>query len=95
VPTEEPIVQAACTLAESARSLARVILFGSWARGEAGPDGDLDFLVVEREVASKVDEMVGSGLLYLRSGYRSTSWSSLRSRRAPQRAQKIRDLADH
>lgn len=24
----------------------RVILFGSWARGEASPDSDLDFLVV-------------------------------------------------
>jgi len=24
----------------------RVILFGSWARGEAGPDSDLDLLVV-------------------------------------------------
>ena len=27
----------------------RVYLFGSYARGEAGPDSDLDFLVVERE----------------------------------------------
>ena len=24
----------------------RVVLFGSWARGEAGPDSDLDLLVV-------------------------------------------------
>lgn len=24
----------------------RVLLFGSWARGEAGPDSDLDFLIV-------------------------------------------------
>jgi uncharacterized protein len=58
VPTEELIAKAAQTLAEAARSPARVILFGSWARGEAGADSDLDFLVIEREVASKIDEMV-------------------------------------
>ena len=35
-----------------------MILFGSWARGDARPDSDLDFLVIEREVGSKLDEMV-------------------------------------
>lgn len=27
----------------------QIVLFGSWARGEAGPDSDLDLLIVERE----------------------------------------------
>lgn len=28
----------------------QIILFGSYARGEAGPDSDLDLLVIERGV---------------------------------------------
>jgi predicted nucleotidyltransferase len=35
----------------------RVILFGSYARGEAKPDSDLDLLVVEREVRHQLAEM--------------------------------------
>ena len=31
----------------------RIILFGSYARGEAGPDSDVDLLVVLPEVADK------------------------------------------
>jgi predicted nucleotidyltransferase len=27
----------------------RIVLFGSWARGQANKDSDVDFLVVERE----------------------------------------------
>jgi uncharacterized protein len=34
-----------------------VILFGSWARGDARPDSDLDFLVIERDVDGQLDEM--------------------------------------
>jgi predicted nucleotidyltransferase len=30
----------------------QIILFGSYARGEAGPDSDLDVLVIERDVAA-------------------------------------------
>jgi uncharacterized protein len=30
----------------------QIILFGSYARGDAGPDSDLDLLVIEREVAA-------------------------------------------
>lgn len=56
--TEDVIAKAGRTLARAARSPARVILFGPWARGDAGPDSDLDFLVIERDVPSKVDEMV-------------------------------------
>ena len=37
---------------------ARVILFGSHARGEAGPDSDLDLLVVEPRVADRFGEIV-------------------------------------
>jgi predicted nucleotidyltransferase len=39
----------------------RVYLFGSYARGEAGPDSDVDLLVVEREPfspeRSRLDEI--------------------------------------
>ncbi len=45
-------------LAAAARSPARVVLFGSRARGGARPDSDLDFLVIEAHVESKLDEMV-------------------------------------
>lgn len=31
----------------------RIILFGSWARGDARPDSDLDFLVVKSGVAHR------------------------------------------
>jgi predicted nucleotidyltransferase len=56
--TEAVILEAAQTLARAARSQARVVLFGSRARGEAQPDSDLDFLVIERTLESKLDEMV-------------------------------------
>ncbi len=51
-------------IAEAGRRLAaaapdaRVILFGSYARGDAGPDSDLDFLVIERVVEDVVQESV-------------------------------------
>ena len=37
---------------------ARVILFGSHARGEAGPDSDVDLLVVEPRVDDRFAEIV-------------------------------------
>ena len=37
---------------------SKVILFGSYARGELDPNSDLDFLVVEPEVKDRIGEMV-------------------------------------
>jgi predicted nucleotidyltransferase len=48
-------------LAAAARQPARVLLFGSHARGDAGPDSDLDFLVIERDVPNRHAEMVRLG----------------------------------
>ena len=51
-------------IAEAARRLAaaapdsQVILFGSYARGEARPHSDVDFLVVEPNVANEAEESV-------------------------------------
>lgn len=56
--TEEAIQRAASILAETARAPAKVILFGSYVRGDAGPHSDLDFLVIERQVDSRSEEMV-------------------------------------
>lgn len=53
---ELTIRQAAERLLETARSPARVILFGSHARGAADADSDLDFLVIEHTTGSRIDE---------------------------------------
>ncbi|MGH2879636.1 MAG: nucleotidyltransferase domain-containing protein [Solirubrobacteraceae bacterium] len=55
----EQIIQAAGqTLTQLAREPVKIVLFGSRARGDAEPDSDYDFLVVEREVQDKQAEMV-------------------------------------
>ncbi|MFH1707750.1 MAG: nucleotidyltransferase domain-containing protein [Planctomycetota bacterium] len=46
-----------CLLA-AAPAGSRVILFGSYARGTAHPDSDLDFFVVEPRVNGRIGEMV-------------------------------------
>jgi uncharacterized protein len=46
------------TLVEVAKEPVRIVLFGSRARGDAGPDSDYDFLVVERDPGNRHDEMV-------------------------------------
>jgi predicted nucleotidyltransferase len=42
----------------AAANPTKVILFGSYARGDAGDDSDIDLLIVEPSVTSKRDEMV-------------------------------------
>lgn len=54
----EDIERAGRILAETASSPARVILFGSHARGDPRPGSDLDFLVVERELKDRREERV-------------------------------------
>lgn len=56
-PTENLIAEAGRRLAAAAPN-ARVVLFGSHARGDAGPDSDLDLLVIEPEVQSRRAEFV-------------------------------------
>lgn len=50
------IDQAGKQLAEAAGAKSRVILFGSHARGDAGPDSDVDFLVIEPVVENRLKE---------------------------------------
>ncbi|MBA3746848.1 MAG: nucleotidyltransferase domain-containing protein [Solirubrobacterales bacterium] len=45
-------------LADAASSEARVIVFGSYARGTASNTSDLDFLVIEEHVDSRAAESV-------------------------------------
>lgn len=55
---EEMIAKAGSILAREAGPHAKVILFGSHARGDARPGSDLDFLVIEPEVEGRHREMV-------------------------------------
>jgi uncharacterized protein len=52
------IERAARTLAETAGSPVRVILFGSHAREDARAGSDIDFLVIEPDVPDRHAEMV-------------------------------------
>lgn len=51
------IASAAEALHRAAPPRSRVILFGSHARGQARADSDLDFCVIEPEVADRRKEM--------------------------------------
>jgi uncharacterized protein len=55
--SDEQIQQAVEILVREAQP-ERIILFGSYARGEARPDSELDLLVVKREVRHQQAEMV-------------------------------------
>jgi uncharacterized protein len=55
---EHVIEEAGRRLAEAAGARSRVILFGSHARHAADARSDLDFLVIEPEVADRHQEMV-------------------------------------
>lgn len=52
------IEEAGKTLAAAAGADARVILFGSHAKGNAGPGSDLDLLVIEPKLESRNKEFV-------------------------------------
>jgi predicted nucleotidyltransferase len=54
----EAIIDEAAQRLASAAPGAKVILFGSHARGDAGRGSDLDFLVVEPEVEDAMAESV-------------------------------------
>lgn len=54
--SEAEIEHAARTLARHASSPAKVILFGSAARGDATGRSDLDFLVIEEQVEDTIRE---------------------------------------
>jgi len=51
-------IEEAARILADATAPAKVILFGSYARGEAGADSDVDFLVIEGEVSDRRREMV-------------------------------------
>ena len=55
--SEQTIQQAVARLVAAANP-SKVILFGSYARGDATEDSDLDLMVIERELPNKFDEMV-------------------------------------
>ena len=50
---DELIERAAQALAAAAGGRARVILFGSRARGDAAPDSDVDFLIIAQDVGDR------------------------------------------
>lgn len=54
--SEQAIQLAVDRIIEAARP-NRVILFGSYARGETTSDSDIDLMVIEEEVASKLAEI--------------------------------------
>ena len=57
-PIDENTIREAAERLRQAAPGATVILFGSCARGDYGPDSDADFLVIEPEVTSRHNEMV-------------------------------------
>jgi predicted nucleotidyltransferase len=53
---EATIAEAGRRIGAAAPEGSRVILFGSHARGEAGPHSDLDILVIEPQVENTIKE---------------------------------------
>ena len=51
-------IDSAIRLLRKAANPIRIILFGSYARGDSSQDSDLDILVVKKEVKARRNEMV-------------------------------------
>lgn len=51
-------INLAAKLLMSSGAAVKVILFGSYARGDADEHSDVDFLVVEKHVSSRVKAMI-------------------------------------
>ena len=51
-------LEAAVRILSEATEAARIVLFGSYARGDAREDSDLDLLVIEPQVDDRAQEMV-------------------------------------
>lgn len=58
IAVEEMIERAGRALIDAASAPAKVVLFGSHARGDADDGSDLDFLVIERELPDRAAEAV-------------------------------------
>lgn len=58
VQSADVIEAAGHMLAKAATNPVKIILFGSRACGDADPDSDYDFLVIERDPADRHAEMV-------------------------------------
>ena len=52
------LAAAVATLAKAAPNAEQILLFGSYARGQANEASDLDFLVIEATVENRAKEMV-------------------------------------
>ncbi len=55
---QETIESAGRALVEAARSPARVVMFGSYARGTATNESDLDLLVIEDSLDNRLEETI-------------------------------------
>lgn len=55
--SQRTLYRAAKLLGGAARA-SRVVLFGSYARGNADDDSDADFVVIEKQLNNKFSEMV-------------------------------------